>query len=64
MTEAHNEASTVTLELPEDLKKRRVLLTFHTNLIRQYITNNNDLFPRQEAKSFTGGLDVANATYI
>jgi hypothetical protein len=41
-------ASTVTLELPEDLKNRHVSPTFHTNLIRRYITNNEDLFPHQE----------------
>jgi hypothetical protein len=52
MTEAPNKASTVTLKLPEDLKNRCMLLTFHTNLVRQYIANNNDLFPQREAKSF------------
>jgi hypothetical protein len=52
ITKAHNKALTVTLELPEDLKNRRMLLTFHTNLIRRYIANNNDLFPKREAKSF------------
>jgi hypothetical protein len=54
VTEAHNKASMVTLELPEDLKNCHVSLTFHTNLIRWYITNNNDLFPQREAKSFFG----------
>jgi hypothetical protein len=52
MTEAHNKASTVTLELLEELKNRQVSPTFHTNLVRWYITNNNDLFPKREAKSF------------
>jgi hypothetical protein len=52
VTEAHNKASTVTLELPEDIKNWHVLPTFHTNLIRQYIMNNDDLFPQWEAKSF------------
>jgi hypothetical protein len=52
VTEAHNKASRVTLELPEDLKNRPVSLTFHTNLVRRYIANNDDLFPKQEAKSF------------
>jgi hypothetical protein len=52
MTKAHDEASTVSLELPEDLKNQRVSPTFHTNLVRQYIANNDDLFPQQEAKSF------------
>jgi hypothetical protein len=52
VTEAHNKASTVTLELPDDLKNRRVSPTFHTNLVRRYIANNDDLFPKREAKSF------------
>jgi hypothetical protein len=52
VTEAHNKASTVTLKLPEDLKNRHVSPTFHTNLVRRYIANNDDLFPQQEAKSF------------
>jgi hypothetical protein len=52
MTKAHNTASTVTGELPEDLKNRRVSPTFHTNLVRQYIANNDNLFPKWEAKSF------------
>jgi hypothetical protein len=50
--EAHNNASTVTLELPDDLKNRHVSPTFHTNLVRRYIANNDDLFPKREAKSF------------
>jgi hypothetical protein len=52
VTEAHNKASTVTLELPDDLKNQRVSPTVHTNLVRRYIANNDDLFPKQEAKSF------------
>jgi hypothetical protein len=52
LSKAHNKASTVTLELPDDLKNRRVSPTFHTNLVRRYIVNNDDLFPKREAKSF------------
>jgi hypothetical protein len=52
VTKAHNKASRVTLELPEDFKNQCVLPTFHTNLVRQYITNNDDFFPHREAKSF------------
>jgi hypothetical protein len=52
VTKAHNKASTVTIELPDDLKNWCVSLTFHTNLVRRYITINDDLFPKREAKSF------------
>jgi hypothetical protein len=51
VTEAHNKGSTVTLELPDDLKNRCVSPTFHTNLMRRYIANNDDLFPKREAKA-------------
>jgi hypothetical protein len=44
VTEAHNKASTVTLEVPDDLKNRCVSPTFHPNLVM--------LFPKREAKSF------------
>jgi hypothetical protein len=52
MTEAHNKALTVTLKLPNDLKNGRMSSTFHTNLVRRYIANNDGLFPKREAKSF------------
>jgi hypothetical protein len=52
VTEAHNKASMVTLELPDELKNQHISPTFHTNLVRRYIANNDDLFPQREAKSF------------
>jgi hypothetical protein len=52
VTEAHNQASTVSLELLDDLKNWCMSPTFHTNLVRRYIANNDDLFPKREAKSF------------
>jgi hypothetical protein len=52
VTEAYNKASMVTLELPHNLKNRHVSPTFHMNLMRRYIANNDDLFPKWEAKSF------------
>jgi hypothetical protein len=52
VTKAHNKALTVTLELPDDLKNWHVSPTFHANPVRRYIANNDDLFPKREAKSF------------
>jgi hypothetical protein len=52
VTEACKNASMVTLELPDDLRNWHVSLTFHTNLLRWYIANNDDLFPKWEAKLF------------
>ena len=46
-----NDSSNVTLELPPKLKDRRISPTFHTNLVRPYVKNNDVLFPKREAKS-------------
>jgi hypothetical protein len=64
VTEAHNKASMVTIELPDDLKNRRVSPTFHTNLVRRYIANNDDLFPKREAKSFYDFGATANEEWL
>jgi hypothetical protein len=43
--EAHNEALTVTLELPLELASRRIVPTFHASLVRPYVSNNSQRFP-------------------
>ena len=52
-----NDSSNVTLELPPELKDRRISPTFHTNLVRPYVTNNDILFPKREARSY---YDIGN----
>jgi hypothetical protein len=52
VTEAHNEASTVTIELPLELVSRCIAPTFHASLVQPYMSNNSQRFPRREAKSF------------
>ena len=47
---AMNELSNVMLELPQEFKDRKINLTFHTNLVRPYIKNNDILFPKRDAK--------------
>ena len=49
---AMNDSSNVTLELPPELKDRRIPPTFHTNLVRPYVKNNEILFPKREARSY------------
>ena len=49
---AMNDSSNVTLELPPELKDRRISPTFHTNLVRPYVKNNDILFPKREARSY------------
>ena len=52
VVKAHNEASTVTLELPLALVARQISPTFHTGLVQRLVTNNDKLFPKQDVKSF------------
>ena len=47
-----NDSSNVTIESPQELKDRRISPTFHTNLVRPYVKNNNKSFPRREVKYY------------
>ena len=49
---AINDPSNVTIELSSELKDRRISSTFHTNLVRPYVKNNNILFSKREAKLY------------
>ena len=44
----HRDHSTYKLELPEDLRKRRIHDTFHVNLLRPFIPNDDDKFPNRD----------------
>ena len=52
VVKAHNEASTVMLELPPALVARRISPTFHMGLTQKFIANNDKLFPKRDVKSF------------
>ena len=52
-----NKSLNTTIELPQELKDRRISATFHANLVQPYVKNNDILFPKQEAKSY---YDFAN----
>ena len=47
-----NESLNVTLELPQEFKDRKINPTFHTNLVRRYIKNNDIMFPKRDTKVF------------
>ena len=47
-----NDSLNITIELPQELKDRRISPTFHTNLVRPYVENNNILFPKWEANTY------------
>ena len=46
-----NDSSNITIELPQELKDRKISPTFHTNLVQPYVKNNNILFPKREAST-------------
>ena len=52
VVKAHNEASTVMLELPPALVAWQISPTFHMGLAWKFITNNDKLFPKWDAKLF------------
>lgn len=52
VTRAHPETSSYTLELPDDLVRRRVHPTFHSALLRPHEANDDALFPGREARKF------------
>ena len=47
-----NDSLNMTIELPPELKDRRISPTFHSNLVWPYVKNNDILFPKREAKIY------------
>ena len=43
---------TYTLDLPEEMRKRRIHPTFHIGLLCQHEENNDALFPRRDTQAF------------
>jgi hypothetical protein len=52
ISESNPESSTVLLDLPEDLRNRRLHPRFHTNLIRPHFPNDSELFPNRQIGQF------------
>ena len=48
----HTESDTYTLDLPDQLKARRVHPTFHVGLLRAHEPNDDTMFPRKDAQAF------------
>ena len=54
---AHPERSTYQLELPPDLKARRIHDTFHEKMLKPFLPNNETKFPKCETRAH---YDVGN----
>src|SRR6266481_8845954 len=52
VVEVYMAASTITLELPPELKARQIHPMFHVNLIRAHIPNDDERFPCQDTPSY------------
>jgi hypothetical protein len=46
--EAHNQASTIKLELPAALEVQQIKPTFHTSLFKLHISNDDERFPHHD----------------
>ena len=46
-----NNLLNITIELPQELKDRRISLTFPTNLVQPYVKNNDSLFPKWDTNT-------------
>src|SRR3977135_4023995 len=57
--EVYEKTSNVKLELPPELVARRITPTFHINLIRPHVPNDDERFPRRDTTSYYdfGGTD-------
>ena len=51
VTKSHPEISRYTLDLPPELKARRIVPSFHVSLLRQYHKSDDAIFPKCEVTS-------------
>lgn len=49
---SYPESSTYTLDLPEELKARRIHPNFHISRLRKHEPNNDELFPHRDPKLY------------
>ena len=47
-----NDSLNITIELPQELKDRRISTIFHTDLVWPYVKINDILFPKWEANTY------------
>jgi len=52
VTKSHPNESRYTLDLPSELKARRIHPSFHVSRLRHYISNDDKVFPRCEVRAY------------
>jgi RNase H-like domain found in reverse transcriptase/Reverse transcriptase (RNA-dependent DNA polymerase)/Integrase zinc binding domain len=52
VTKSHPNESRYTLDLPAELKARRIHPTFHVTRLRHYVRNDDRVFPRREVRAY------------
>src|SRR5882724_3440801 len=52
VTKSHPNELKYTLDIPLELKARRIHPLFHVSRLRHYISNDNKLFPRCEVRAY------------
>ena len=64
IVEAHPASSTYTLDLPPDLKRRRIHPRFHVSRLRRHEPNDDEVFPHREAHVFYDFGDDPEREYL
>ena len=62
--EAHPETSTYKLDIPPDLKRRRIHATFNVSLLKPHEPNDEYLFPAREASRFYDFGEPSNPEWL
>src|SRR5258708_39079382 len=52
VVDAHPAESRYTLDLPPELKARRIHPTFHVSRLRPFLGNNDKVFPKREVRTY------------
>ena len=64
VTKNHPEISRYTLDLPPELKVRRIVPSFHVSLLRQYHKSDDAVFPKHEVRTFYDFGDVEDNAWL
>ena len=64
VTDSHLEILRYTLDLPPELKARRIVPSFHVSLLRQYHKSDDAVFPKREVRAFYNFGDAEDNEWL